>query len=175
MCAFLSPAPSVSSTSAHRTRRLAICATSAPPQPQAQTPPKSRRDGNVKGSPTARKYRVEVRDPAKDETHIVDVPEDRYIWSYLSESGIDVPSSCRNGCCTTCAVKINEGQVDQKEALGLVKDMRARGYALLCVSYPRSDIVCTLQDEDEVYVKQFGSSFEGGGVEWGGLLPDEDH
>lgn len=93
----------------------------------------------------------------------------------MSEAGEDVPSSCRNGCCTTCAVKITGGEVDQGEALGLLKEMRANGYALLCVSYPRSDIECTLQDEDEVYMKQFGSSFEGGGVEWGGVLPDEEH
>lgn len=106
---------------------------------------------------------------------MVDVPEDRYIWSYLAESGVDVPSSCCNGCCTTCAVRVERGEVEQREALGLLRDMRARGYALLCVSYPRSDIVCTLQDEDEVYAAQFGESFEAGGVEWGGIMPDEEH
>lgn len=85
-----------------------------------------------------------------------------------------MPSSCRNGCCTTCAAKLSSGEVEQLEALGLLKEMRAKGYALLCVSYPRSDIHCTLQNEDEVYVKQFGSSFESGGVEWGGVLPEDD-
>lgn len=62
----------------------------------------------------------------------------------------------------------------QREALGLMKEMRQKGYALLCVSYPRSDVECTLQDEDEVYVQQFGDSFEQGGVEWGGILPEEE-
>lgn len=102
------------------------------------------------------------------------VPEDRYIWHSMTDAGADLPASCRNGCCTTCAVKISSGELVQREALGLLKDMRSQGYALLCVSYPRSDIECVLQDEDEVYVKQFGESFEGGGVEWGGVMPEEE-
>lgn len=71
-------------------------------------------------------------------------------------------------------MKISQGKVDQMEALGLLKEMRQRGYALLCVSYPESDIDCTLQDEDEVYIEQFGSTFESGGVEWGGVMPEEE-
>jgi ferredoxin len=106
--------------------------------------------------------------------HTLDVPEDRYIWYSMEEAGIDIPASCRNGCCTTCAVKITSGKVEQDEALGLLREMRDKGYALLCVSYPRSDIDCQLQNEDEVYVKQFGSSFESGGVEWGGVMPEDD-
>ena len=106
--------------------------------------------------------------------HKLQVPEDRYIWHAMEDSGIELPSSCRHGCCTTCAVKISKGNVEQGEALGLLKEMRSAGYALLCVSYPKSDIECTLQDEDEVYVAQFGSSFEGGGVLWGGFVPEDD-
>ena len=92
----------------------------------------------------------------------------------MSDQDADIPCSCLNGCCTTCAVKIISGEVDQNEALGLLKEMRDQDYALLCVSYPKSDIECVLQDEDEVYVKQFGSSFESGGVEWGGVVPEDD-
>lgn len=116
-----------------------------------------------------------MHDPAKNVTHVVDVPEDRYIWSVMEEAGKEVPTSCRNGCCTTCAVRISDGSVKQDEALGLLKEMRGNGYGLLCVSYPQSDVECTLQNEDEVYVAQFGSSFESGGIEMGSIIPDEDH
>ncbi|CAM9888393.1 unnamed protein product [Ascophyllum nodosum] len=81
---------------------------------------------------------------------------------------------CRQGCCTTCAVKVLEGKVKSEGALGLVKDLRQEGYTLTCCSYPISDLVLELQEEDEVYIRQFGESFEGGGVEWGGFLPEED-
>ena len=35
-------------------------------------------------------------------------------------------------------------------ALGLVKDLRQEGYTLTCCSYPISDLVLELQEEDEV-------------------------
>eukprot|EP00170_Pyropia_yezoensis_P007230 contig_29557_g7252 len=127
-------------------------------------------------SPTALRHTVTVLDSTGAVVQSLSVPEDRYIWHAMEdESGVRLPSSCRHGCCTTCAVKVTEGEVDQREALGLLREMRESGYALLCVSKPRSDITCVLQEEDEVYVKQFGSTFEAGGVEWGGVLgPDED-
>ena len=58
--------------------------------------------------------------------------------------------------------------------LGLMKEFREKGYALTCCSLPRSDVVCTLQDEDETYIKQWSENFESGGVGWGGVLLDED-
>lgn len=115
-----------------------------------------------------------MEDPKTGIVHNYEVPEDRYVWHSLEDAGAELPSSCRNGCCTTCAVKMRSGEVKQDEALGLLKELRDDGYALLCVSYPRSDIECVLQDEDEVYVKQFGSTFESGGVSWGGVLPEDD-
>ncbi|KAA8494629.1 Ferredoxin-1 [Porphyridium purpureum] len=126
------------------------------------------------GSANARRYNVTVHDPKKNATYSVQVPEDRYIWHAMEEQGYDIPASCRHGCCTTCAVRIESGAVQQDQALGLLREMRDQGYALLCVSYPKSDIVATLQDEDEVYIKQFGGTFEQGGKEWGGVFLDED-
>lgn len=55
-----------------------------------------------------------------------------------------------------------------------IATFQKQGYALSCCSLPRSDIVCQLQDEDEVYVKQWGETFESGGIEWGGFLPEDD-
>lgn len=115
-----------------------------------------------------------VHDREPGVVHTLDVPEDRYIWWEMEAAGIDLPASCRNGCCTTCAVRVKSGEIQQDEALGLVRQMRKKGYALLCVSYPRSDVVCELQDEDEVYLAQFGDTFEAGGVEWGGVMADID-
>lgn len=41
-------------------------------------------------------------------------------------------------------------QVTHDGALGLLKDLKLEGYALMCCSYPNSDLVVELQDEDEV-------------------------
>mmetsp|Transcript_1292 Transcript_1292/g.3943 ORF Transcript_1292/g.3943 Transcript_1292/m.3943 type:complete len:160 (+) Transcript_1292:63-542(+) len=130
--------------------------------------------GALPGDPNAKRYKISVKDPRNGQIYTAEVPEDRYIYFYMTEQGMDLPAQCRNGCCTTCAVKLSKGEVHQPEALGLLKEMKDRGYALMCVSYPRSDIEAVLQDEDEVYVQQFGSTFESGGVEFGGVLPEED-
>lgn len=39
------------------------------------------------------------------------------------------------------------------------RELREAGYALMCVGFPRSDLVLETVDEDEVYDLQFGCSF----------------
>lgn len=110
----------------------------------------------------------------QDETdYTVQVPEDRYILQTAENQGADLPFACRNGACTTCAVRVLSGELHQPEAMGLSPDLRDRGYALLCVSYPRSDLEVETQDEDEVYELQFGQYFGKGKVRFGLPLDDE--
>jgi ferredoxin len=111
-----------------------------------------------------RQFTVEIRDRQRQRTHRITVPEDRYILQTAEAEGIDLPFSCRNGCCTACAVRVLEGDLAQPEALGLSLELRRQGYALLCVSYPCSDLVVETQDEDEVYELQFGRHFGRGKV-----------
>ena len=107
-----------------------------------------------------------------DQPYSFQVSEDRYILHAAEAQGVLLPFACRNGACTTCAVRILSGQVAQPEAMGLSPDLRRQGYALLCVSYPRSDLQVETQDEDEVYELQFGRYFGKGRVRFG--LPLED-
>lgn len=117
-------------------------------------------------------YTVRIHHRQSDRTYTVEVPEDRYILQTAENQGADLPFSCRNGACTSCAVRVKSGTVFQPEAMGLSPDLRAQGYALLCVSYPRSDLEVETQDEDEVYELQFGRYFGKGKVRFG--LPLED-
>lgn len=94
----------------------------------------------------------------------VEVPEDCYILQFAEEQGYNLPFSCRNGACTTCAVRVISGDIYQPEAMGLSPELRAKGYALLCVSYPLSELEVETQDEDEVYELQFGRFFGKGKV-----------
>ena len=45
------------------------------------------------------------------------------------------------------------------QSLGVSQELKDRGFALMCVSYPRSDAVLETVEEDEVYDLQFGQAF----------------
>ncbi len=118
-------------------------------------------------------HTIRIHDRQRDRTYQVRVPEDRYILQTAENQAADLPFACRNGACTTCAVRVLSGELHQPEAMGLSPALQEQGYALLCVSYPRSDLEVETQDEDEVYMLQFGRYFGKGKVQYG-LPLDED-
>ena len=118
-------------------------------------------------------YTIKIRDRSTGKEHIVEVPEDRYILKTAEEQDVKLPFLCRNGACTSCAVKVISGKLAQPEAMGLSPKLQDRGYALLCVSYPRSDLEVETQDEDEVYMMQFGRHFAKGKVRFSLPLDEE--
>lgn len=120
-----------------------------------------------------RTFKVRIHHRQSGRVYTVEVPDDRYILQTAENQGADLPFSCRNGACTACAVRIRSGEVYQPEAMGLSPDLRRQGYALLCVSYPRSDLEVETQDEDEVYELQFGRYFGKGKVRFGLPLDDD--
>ncbi|MGB5596557.1 MAG: 2Fe-2S iron-sulfur cluster-binding protein [Crocosphaera sp.] len=120
----------------------------------------------------SRYHTIRIHHRQVDQEYTLKVPDDRYILHSAEDQGYELPFSCRNGACTSCAVRILSGEVDQPEAVGLSPDLREQGYALLCVSYARSDLEVETQDEDEVYELQFGRYFGKGKVKLG--LPLED-
>ncbi|MBD2306641.1 2Fe-2S iron-sulfur cluster binding domain-containing protein [Chroococcidiopsis sp. FACHB-1243] len=118
-------------------------------------------------------HTIRIHDRANGTIHTVEVPTDQYILRSAEQQGVELPFSCRNGACTTCAVRVLSGEVYQPEAMGLSPELRDRGYALLCVSYARSDMEVETQDEDEVYELQFGRYFAKGRVRSGLPLDEE--
>lgn len=118
-------------------------------------------------------YQIKINYRQTGQQYLMQVPEDQYILQSIEQEGKELPFSCRNGACTTCAVRIIKGQIYQPEAMGLSLELQKKGYALLCVSYPLSDLEVETQDEDEVYELQFGRYFGKGKVRFG-LPLDED-
>ncbi|KAL2962556.1 hypothetical protein AAZX31_17G150000 [Glycine max] len=98
-------------------------------------------------------HKVIVHDRQRGIVHEFVVPEDQYILHTAEAQNITLPFACRHGCCTSCAVRIKNGKIRQPEALGISAELRDKGYALLCVGFPTSDVEVETQDEDEVMRK----------------------
>jgi len=85
----------------------------------------------------------------KGQTISVTVDEDTSILDAGLDAGLDLPHDCKMGVCMTCPAKLKSGEVDQTVGM-LDEEVQQKGYALLCVSYLRSDAKVELVTEDEV-------------------------
>lgn len=112
------------------------------------------------GASDAPRHKIKIMNHFAEQEIEVEVPEDRYILWEAEDQGLELPYACRMGCCTACAVKVKEGEVYQPHSLGVSRQLREQGYALMCVAFPSTDCVLETVPEDEVYMLQFGSHFE---------------
>ena len=82
------------------------------------------------------------------------VHEDVSILDAALEVGLELPHDCKLGVCLTCPSKLISGKLDQSGTT-LDDSVVERGYALMCMSFPLSDVVMSTIDEEELVEAQF--------------------
>ncbi len=101
-------------------------------------------------------YTAEIRHQGN--VYTIPVPADQTVLAAAKATGLELPTSCGAGVCTTCAAQVLSGTVDQREGMGVSAELQQQGYALLCIAYPLSDLTIETEKEDIVYDLQFGRS-----------------
>ncbi|MPW23507.1 2Fe-2S iron-sulfur cluster binding domain-containing protein [Paraburkholderia sp. CNPSo 3157] len=71
----------------------------------------------------------------------VECNSSQHVLDAARQAGVRLPSSCTQGMCGTCKVKLVSGQVDMKHNGGIRQREIDQGMVLLCCSKPLSDLV----------------------------------
>lgn len=95
-------------------------------------------------------YKVTLINKKEKLDTTIDCPDDVSIVDAAADVGIDLPVSCHSGSCSSCVGKIVEGEINQDDQNFLDEDQVTQGFALLCVTYPRSN--CTIKTHQEAYL-----------------------
>tara|TARA_R100000742_G_C4167710_1_gene7085 strand:+ start:179 stop:469 length:291 start_codon:yes stop_codon:yes gene_type:complete len=94
-------------------------------------------------------YSITLRSPDGTE-EVIQCEEDQYILEAAEDAGMDLPSSCRAGACSSCVAKVLEGTVNNDEQSYLDDDQLEEGLSMLCVAIPESDCVILTEQEDNL-------------------------
>ena len=94
-------------------------------------------------------YSITLRSPDGEE-NVIQCEEDQYIVEAAEDAGMDLPSSCRAGACSSCLSKVLEGSVNNDEQSFLDDEQLEEGWSLICVATPESDCVILTDQEDNL-------------------------
>lgn len=90
--------------------------------------------------------------------NILEINENESILEAALDAGISLPHDCKMGVCLRCSAKVTSGIVDQTGTT-LDDSVMKQGFALTCMTFPRSELVIKSVDEDELVNAQFSGRY----------------
>jgi len=72
--------------------------------------------------------------------NVYKIPGDKTVTAFLEEQGIKIPTSCEQGMCGTCKIKVLEGEADHRDKR-LNPQQKEEGFFLPCVSRAKGDLL----------------------------------
>ncbi|MFQ5737474.1 MAG: 2Fe-2S iron-sulfur cluster-binding protein [Acidobacteriota bacterium] len=85
------------------------------------------------------RYAVELITPDEKVVRI-QVAANETIWDAAARAGFELPHTCLQGWCLSCAGKVLQGEFDQSQALRYFGADRKARFILLCTAQPRGDL-----------------------------------
>jgi ferredoxin len=67
-------------------------------------------------------YTAEIRHQGN--VYTIPVPADQTVLAAAKATGLELPTSCGAGVCTTCAAQVLSGTVDQREGMGVSAELQ---------------------------------------------------
>lgn len=93
-------------------------------------------------------YRVKLI--THDGVASLEIDEDDYILDAAYRAGYDLPYTCLQGFCLTCASQLLRGEVDQSESIRFFPEDRKAGFCLICTAKPRADLCIRTHQKKEM-------------------------
>lgn len=103
-------------------------------------PPLARTEASTTPDPLSGKRFTVVFELPHGGTGAVEVARDEHILQAARRAGLALPSLCEQGWCTTCAVTVIEGTIDQRNSRRFYPEDRDAGFGLICTGKPCSNL-----------------------------------
>lgn len=97
--------------------------------------------------PKTTRFHVTLRMPDGEE-RVIEAGSDQHVLEMALAAGLDLPHSCLQGWCLTCAARLVRGEVDQSDSKRYYPADRRAGFALPCTARPRSDLFLVTHARD---------------------------